>query len=154
MNNIQKLIISSILTTSGLAWILSFTTTDLMMNIMMMVNYNLLNISLFTVIWTSGMIAMMFPAIIPMILLYNKIIIKKDKSDSILIAKENKVIYSLKTILFTATYIILWTIVGLILFFGWSLSMNDSIIKYISSDQINILFGIILIMAGYINLHP
>ncbi len=110
MNNIQKLIISSILTTSGLAWILSFTTTDLMMNIMMMVNYNLLNISLFTIIWTSGMIAMMFPAIIPMILLYNKIIIKKDKSDSILIAKENKVIYSLKTILFTATYIVIWTV--------------------------------------------
>jgi hypothetical protein len=52
MNNIQKLIISSILTTSGLAWTISFTTTDTMMNIMMMADYNLLNISLFTVIWT------------------------------------------------------------------------------------------------------
>ena len=115
MNNIQKLIILSLVATSGLAWIISFTTTDTMMNTMMMVNYNLLNISLFTVIWTSGMIAMMFPAIIPMILLYNKIILQKDKSDTILIAKENKVTYSLKTILFTATYIVVWTIVGLIL---------------------------------------
>ena len=149
MNNIQKLIISFLVTASGLSWILSFTTTDIMMNTMMMENYNLLNVSLFTVIWTSGMVAMMFPAIIPMILLYNKIILQKDKSDTMLIAKENKLTYSLKTILFTSTYIIVWTIVGLILFFGWSLSMNNFVIKYIFNDQINnILFGIILIISG------
>ena len=119
------------------------------MNTMIMENYNLLNVSLFTVIWTSGMVAMMFPAIIPMILLYNKIILQKDKSDSILIAKETKFTYSIKTILFTATYIVVWTIVGLILFFGWSLSMNNFVIKYILYDQIyNILFGIILIISG------
>jgi len=113
MNNIQKLIILSLVSTSGLAWILSFATPNTMMNSMMIVDYNLLNISLFTIIWTSGMIAMMFPAIIPMILLYNKIIIQKNKSDTILITKENKIIYSLKTILFTATYIVVWTIIGL-----------------------------------------
>ena len=81
MNNIQKLIILSLVTASGLSWIISFTTTDTMMDTMMMVNYNLLNISLFTAIWTPGMIAMMFPVIIPMILLYNKIILQKEKSD-------------------------------------------------------------------------
>ena len=102
MNNIQKLIILSLVVTSGLAWIISFATTDTMMNTMMKVDYNLLNISLFTVIWTSGMIAMMFPAIIPMIVLYNKIILQKDKSDMLLIAKETKDIYSLKTVLFTS----------------------------------------------------
>jgi predicted metal-binding membrane protein len=148
MNNIQKLIILSLLATSGLAWILSFVTTDTMMNTMMMVNYNLLNISLFTVIWTSGMIAMMFPSIIPMILLYNKIIIQKDKSNTLLISKENKTIYSLKTILFTATYIVVWTIVGLILYFGWSLYTNNFVLEYFSNNQVNILFGIILIIAG------
>ncbi len=93
MNNIQKLIILSLVAISGLAWILSFATTDIMMNTMMMVNYNLLSVSLFTVIWTSEMIAMMFPAIIPMVLLYNKIILQKDKSDTILIAKEDKLTY-------------------------------------------------------------
>jgi len=144
MNNIQKLIILSLVSTSGLAWILSFA----MMNTMMIVDYNILNISLFTVIWTSGMIAMMFPAIIPMILLYNKITIQKDKSDTILIVKENKIIYSLKTILFTTTYIIVWKIVGLILYFGWSLPMNNFIIDYLYNDQINSLFGIILIISG------
>jgi predicted metal-binding membrane protein len=148
MNNIQKLIILSLVSTSGLAWILSFATTDTMMNTMMIVDYNLLNISLFTVIWTSGMIAMMFPAIIPMILLYNKIILQKDKSDTILITKENKAIYSLKMFLFTTTYIIVWTIVGLILYFGWSLSVNNFIINYFSYEKINILFGVILIISG------
>jgi predicted metal-binding membrane protein len=148
MNNIQKLIILSLVTASGLSWIISFTTTDTMMDTMMMVNYNLLNISLFTAIWTSGMIAMMFPAIIPMILLYNKIILQKDKSDILLIAKENKTLFSLKTILFTATYITVWALVGLILYFGWSISLNNFIIKYFSNDQINILFGIISIISG------
>ena len=154
MNNIQKLIILSLVSTSGLAWIFSFATTDTMMNTMMIVDYNLLNISLFTIIWTSGMIAMMFPAIIPMILLYNTITIKKDESDTILIAKENKIIYSLKTILFIATYIIVWTIVGLILYFGWSLSINNFIIDYLYNDQINILFGIILIISGVYQFTP
>ena len=148
MNNIQKLIILSLIATSGLAWILSFATTDTMMNTMMIVDYNLLNISLFTIIWTLGMIAMMLPAIIPMILLYNKIIIQKDKSNTLLITKETKTIYSLKTILFTATYIVVWTIVGLILYFGWSLSINNFIVNYFSDDKINILFGIILIISG------
>ncbi len=149
MNNIQKIIILSLVVASGLAWIISFTTIDTMMDTMLMtVDYNPLYISLFTAIWTSGMIAMMFPAIIPMILLYNKIIIQKDKSDTLLISKENKTIYSLKTILFTATYIIVWTIVGLILFFGWSLYMNNFIVNYFSDDKINILFGIILIISG------
>ena len=148
MNNIQKLIILSLLATSGLAWILSFATTDTIMNTMMIVDYNLLNISLFTIIWTSRMIAMMFPAIIPMILLYNKIIIKKNKSETILITKENKVRYSLKTILFTSTYIIVWTIVGLILYFGWSLSINNFVVEYFSVDKINFLFGIVLIISG------
>lgn len=148
MNNIQKLIILSLVSASGLAWLLSFATTDTMMNTMMTVDYNLLNISLFTIIWTSGMIAMMFPAIIPMILLYNKITINEDESDILLIAKENKIIYSLKTILFTTTYIVVWTIVGLILYFGWSLSMNNFIIDYLYNDQINNLLGVILIISG------
>ena len=37
---------------------------------------------------------------------------------------------------------------GLILFFGWSLSVNNFVIKYFSNDQINFLFGIILIISG------
>jgi predicted metal-binding membrane protein len=41
---------------------------------MAMMNYNPIAISLFTISWTIGMVAMMFPAITPMVLLYNRLI--------------------------------------------------------------------------------
>ena len=44
-----------------------------MMSTMMMF-YNPTSLSLFTVIWTAGMAAMMFPAISPMVLLYDRLI--------------------------------------------------------------------------------
>jgi predicted metal-binding membrane protein len=37
-------------------------------------NYNPVAISLFTISWTIGMAAMMFPAIVPMVLLYNRLV--------------------------------------------------------------------------------
>lgn len=40
----------------------------------MMMFYDPVAVSLFTAIWTAGMAAMMFPAITPMILLYNRMI--------------------------------------------------------------------------------
>lgn len=43
-----------------------------MMNIMK--SYNPILIALFTVSWTVGMAAMMFPAIVPMVLLYSKLL--------------------------------------------------------------------------------
>ena len=44
-----------------------------MMSSMMMFHTDLAALSLFVVIWTAGMAAMMFPAIIPMILVYNRL---------------------------------------------------------------------------------
>jgi predicted metal-binding membrane protein len=40
----------------------------------MMTFYNPAALSLFVIIWTAGMAAMMFPAIVPMILVYNRLI--------------------------------------------------------------------------------
>jgi predicted metal-binding membrane protein len=40
----------------------------------MMTFYSPSALSLFVVIWTAGMAAMMFPAIVPMILVYNRLI--------------------------------------------------------------------------------
>src|SRR5919204_4437773 len=71
MNRIQKAIIASLIATSALAWIASINQPDMMVA---MTTYNPLSISLFTVSWTAGMAAMMFPAISPMVLLYNRLI--------------------------------------------------------------------------------
>jgi hypothetical protein len=39
-------------------------------------------LSLFTVIWTAGMAAMMFPAISPMVLLYDRMIKNKSNNEA------------------------------------------------------------------------
>ncbi len=54
-------------------WIISAQQYNIMMSTMMMF-YNPIALSLFTVIWTAGMAAMMFPAISPMVLLYDRLI--------------------------------------------------------------------------------
>ena len=47
-----------------------------------MMNYNPVAISLFTISWTIGMAAMMFPAITPMVLLYSRLIKNSSSSGS------------------------------------------------------------------------
>ena len=78
MNNLQKIILGPLITTSGVSWFLSINQPELM-NIM--ISYNPLLIVLFIVSWTVGMAAMMFPATVPMILLYSRLLTNK-QSDS------------------------------------------------------------------------
>jgi hypothetical protein len=47
-----------------------------------MKDYNSVAISLFTISWTIGMAAMMFPAITPMVLLYNRLIKRSNSSSN------------------------------------------------------------------------
>jgi predicted metal-binding membrane protein len=71
MDRIQKIILISIISIAAISWIVSKDQPDMMAAMM---NYNPIAISLFTVSWTIGMAAMMFPAIVPMILLYNRLV--------------------------------------------------------------------------------
>src|SRR5918996_6317130 len=77
MDKTQKAIIASLIATSGLAWIASINQPDMMAA---MTTYNPLAISLFTASWTAGMTAMMFPAITPMVLMYNRFVTNKEKN--------------------------------------------------------------------------
>src|ERR1051325_4982757 len=77
MNLIQKIILISIISIAAISWILSKDQPDMMMAMM---GYNPIAISLFTVSWTIGMAAMMFPAIAPMVLLYNRLIKRSNGS--------------------------------------------------------------------------
>jgi hypothetical protein len=58
----------------------------------MMTFYNPSALSLFVVIWTAGMAAMMFPAIVPMILVYNRLI-DTNKNATSNISTNNQMIY-------------------------------------------------------------
>jgi hypothetical protein len=71
MDRIQRIILISIISIAAISWVLSKDQPDMMAAMM---NYNPLAISLFTISWTIGMAAMMFPAITPMVLLYNRLI--------------------------------------------------------------------------------
>jgi predicted metal-binding membrane protein len=143
MNNLQKIIIISLIATAGLAWILSYMLPDMMS---LMTSYNPLLISLFTASWTAGMAAMMFPAIVPMVIFYNKMITNKQSSSSTVIA-ERQLTRTPKIILFITMYLVIWALTGLGLLLGWSLPMNE-LIKMLDGGQVGILFGSILIVSG------
>jgi predicted metal-binding membrane protein len=66
-------LIISLVFISLIMWIISAQQYNIMMSTMM-IFYNPITLSLFTVIWTAGMAAMMFPAIFPMVLLYDRLI--------------------------------------------------------------------------------
>jgi hypothetical protein len=95
MDKLQKIIVASLLSTAGLSWLLSATQPD-MMNVMM--TYNPVLVLLFTASWTAGMAAMMFPAIVPMVLLYNRLITNKPSQSSTVIT-EGKFSHTFKMIL-------------------------------------------------------
>jgi predicted metal-binding membrane protein len=75
MNKIQMILIFLLIFISVIMWIVSVQQYDTMMSSMMMITfYNPTSLLLFTAIWTAGMAAMMFPAIAPMVLLYDRLI--------------------------------------------------------------------------------
>ena len=74
MKNTSSIIIIIVVSISLFTWFVSIWQYDTMMSSMMTFYYSPVALSLFVVIWTAGMAAMMFPAIIPMVLFYNRLI--------------------------------------------------------------------------------
>jgi len=148
MKILQKLILISLLSISAFSWIMSVNQPDMMS---IMVNYNPVLIGLFTASWTAGMAAMMFPAIVPMVLLYNKLL-TNEQSISSAETLEPK-FYKLKMILFVGMYLVIWALTGVGLLLAWSVPMNYVVI---SNDVNNnaIIFGIILIISGIYQFTP
>ena len=146
---LQKLIIISLLLTAGLAWLFSTFQPD-MMNII--ATYNPTLIALFTATWTAGMAAMMFPAIIPMVLLYNKLLINKQSASSEEII-QLKFLDTFKVILFISMYLVIWAVTGLGLLLGWSVPMN-SLVRFQPNNYVEIIFGSILIISGLYQFTP
>jgi predicted metal-binding membrane protein len=153
MNRIQKILIFSLIFISAIMWLVSLQQYDTMMSTMMMF-YNPIALSIFTLIWVTGMAAMMFPAISPMVLLYDRLIksdnnsrvnrrVKEGKS-SLIVSKEKEKeeekeevkksssllaflrwpSYSLKIILFVGSYLAVWAFTGIALLIAWSVPMN------------------------------
>src|SRR5919107_4153803 len=187
MNRIQKILIFSLLFISAIMWLVSIQQYDTMMSTMMstmMTFYNPIALSIFTLIWITGMAAMMFPAISPMVLLYDRLIksnnnsrvnrrVKEGKSSLIISKEEEKEevkksssllaflpwpSYSLKIILFVSSYLAVWALTGIALLIAWSVPINYFFIgmnsSLISKQQLDLVFGILLIISGLYQFSP
>lgn len=183
MNRIQKILIFSLIFISAIMWLVSVQQYDTMMSTMMMF-YNPIALSIFTLIWITGMAAMMFPAISPMVLLYDRLIksdnnsrvnrrVKEGKS-SLIVSKEKEKeevkksssllaflrwpSYSLKIILFVGSYLAVWAFTGITLLIAWSVPMNYIFMgmnsSLLSKEQLDLVFGILLIISGLYQFSP
>lgn len=164
MDKVSKAVVISLIATSALAWIASINQPDMMVA---MTNYNPLSISLFTASWTAGMAAMMFPAIIPMVLLYNRFVTNKENNrssqSSVTIQEEEEQngkvrsspsFPSLRIILFVGSYLLVWALTGIALLLGWSVVMNNTIMTTESTSLVQYLYGSLLILAGVYQFTP
>lgn len=120
-----------------------------------------ITISLFTTIWTIGMAAMMFPAISPMVLLYNRLIENKGKSNqstSVVVEEHNHSISSksTKSILFVGSYLVVWACTGIAIFLGWSVLMDRLMAMSVTqtSQNLNYVYSSILIISGVYQFSP
>src|SRR5215204_5542155 len=77
------IIIIFLISISTSSWFVSIGQYDTMMSSMTMFYNSPVALSLFVMIWTAGMAAMMFPAIIPMILFYNRLIDNNSNNSNI-----------------------------------------------------------------------
>src|SRR5215210_287596 len=153
LNKTQKAVVASLIATSALAWIASINQPDMMVA---MTTYNLLSISLFTASWTAGMAAMMFPAITPMILMYNRFATnnREGNRSSVTIQEEKEgkttsrpSFPPLRVILFVGSYLLVWAVTGISLLLGWSVVMNNTIMTTGNSLFTQYLYGSLLIVA-------
>ena len=186
MNGIQKILIFSLIFISAIMWLVSIRQYDMMMSTMMSFS-NPIALSVFTLIWTAGMAAMMFPAISPMVLLYDRLIktnnnnnsnrkVEEGKSSLIVGKKKNEdeadgeakkssslafllsPSYSFKIILFVGSYLVVWALTGIALLIAWSIPINYFFMgmnsSLISKQQLDIIFGILLIISGLYQFSP
>ena len=165
MDKTQKVVAASLIATSALAWIASINQPDMMVA---MTTYNPLSISVFTAGWTAGMAAMMFPAITPMVLMYNRFVTNRKNnrvnysSVTIQEEKEGKATSpsstsfpSLRTILFVGSYLLVWALTGIVLLLGWSAVMNNTIMTTGNNTVlIQYIYGSLLIIAGVYQFTP
>jgi predicted metal-binding membrane protein len=168
LNKVQKIILFFLILTSAMSWLVLSRQSDvdnnnIMMRAMML--YDPISISLFTATWTVGMAAMMFPAITPVVLLYNRLIgggdnatQKQKQADENLMVEEkpkyNNNSISLKLTLFVTCYLVVWALTGIVLLLGWSIPMNSLLVGNGKERLLDTVFGVVLILSGLYQFSP
>ena len=165
MDRVQKAVVISLITTSAIAWIASIDQPDMMVA---MTTYNPLSISVFAASWTAGMAAMMFPAITPMVLMYNRFVtnrknnrgnyssvtIQEEKEGKAISSSSSSLFPSLRISLFVGSYLLVWALTGITLLLGWSAVMNSTIMTTGNTVLIQYLYGSLLTIAAAYQFSP
>lgn len=112
--------------------------------------YSASSIALFVAVWTVGMAAMMFPAISPIVLLYNRLA-RNSGGSTTLVVQEGKRQYSAKMMLFVGCYLAVWALTGLALLLGWALLLNSVVA---ATGLSAVVYGSIMVAAGAYQFSP
>lgn len=147
MDRLQKTLLISLVSVSVAAWAATQAFQADMM-IAMAGPYSALSVSLFVTVWTAGMAAMMFPAISPVVLLYNRLVKNRDSSTTLVVEGGR---YSVRMVLFVGCYLAVWALTGLALLLGWSLLLNSAVA---ATGLSSIIYGSILVAAGTYQFSP
>ena len=162
MYKVQKIILASLIFVSLIAWLFAIKDPDMLIMMEAMMTLNPIAISIFTVSWTIGMASMMFQAIITMVVLYNRFIVGNNnnidyhidiskrinnKQRQFPLLFSSSINYSIKTILFVVSYLLIWSLTGILLLMSWSILMNNLFMIYRAID-LEIVYGILLIISG------
>jgi predicted metal-binding membrane protein len=148
MDRLQKTLLVSLVSISAVAWAASQAVQAGIMSVMM-APYDALSVSLFVAVWTVGMAAMMFPAISPIVLLYNRL--AKNGDSNTALVEVGKGPYSIKMVLFVGCYLAVWALAGLVLLLSWSLLLNSAVAV---TGLTSAIYGSILIAAGAYQFSP
>jgi predicted metal-binding membrane protein len=154
MDTIRKTILISLISISAISWVFSNYQPDMMKAMM---TYDPIAVSLFTISWTVGMAAMMFPSITPMVLLYNRLIrvdddsrdnTKDDISYALVVEWDESprrnlplpIFHSFLNIIFVGSYLAIWAITGIALLLAWSILMNNLLTHFETRQQFQIVY--------------
>lgn len=150
MDKPQKLILFTLVAVSVASWSAAQLFEQDMMLAMGRVE-NPLSLSIFTSIWTVGMAAMMFPAIVPMVLLYNRLV-NSGGTNQMSVSEPPRKTYSGKVILFISCYLEVWSLTGIGLLLGWSEVMR--LIGGSAAQSLHYVFAAVLIVSGIYQFTP
>ncbi len=151
IGRLEKLLVIALVSSSALGWIASQVFQMEMMSSMAEPN-DAIKASIFVVVWTAGMAAMMFPAISPMVLLYNRLSKGGNESQSIVVERGNTAL-SARMMLFIGSYLAVWSLTGIALLLAWSIPAA-ALAGMLSATSFGIFLGSILMAAGAYQFSP
>ena len=149
MDKPQKLILSALILVSVASWVAAQVFEQDTM--LAMGEVNAVSLSVFTSVWTVGMAAMMFPAIVPMVLLYNRLV-NSGGTNQVSVSEPPRKTYSTKVMLFVSCYLVVWSLTGIALLLGWSEGMR--LLGGSIDQSVHYVFAAVLMISGVYQFTP